>query len=350
MRYSFASTNFGGNTGALQEVAGVPSTTAFSNSVSNNGTLRIATGSDFERLLSRLTITASNVNAPPGSVIPNTDLSVYDDLEYRVSPLVAGLGRLGYENIRYPFAPAATATGVLWQVGGRLGLGPGNQYVSLRYGKEQGIYGATGSLRYDITPATIFTATAVQGVESQQADIQSSLAGSSLDTYGRLVDQYDLPTAFINPEFALQNNVYRSYLYQAGITSTVGANTFLFYGFYNRQLSLAIPQPPRTSIGANFSWRREIRPDLTANASLGFANVTNQTLLTSTPMPTATTISSQNTATASLSLNYLINRDLTGSIVYSLYYQTNAPGSAVFTTTFGNAVTNRLMLLLTKNF
>jgi uncharacterized protein (PEP-CTERM system associated) len=352
LRYSFASTNSGSN---------ADGGTTLSNSVSNEGTLTIATGRDFERLLSRLTIDVSQLNANAGSIIPNSRVSAYDDVEYRITSMTSVLGRLGYENIRYPFAPAATATGILWQVGGRLWLGPGNQYLSLRYGKEEGIYGVTGSLRYEITPATVLIATAVQGVGSQQAGIQSNLAGSSLDAYGRLVNQYDLPTAFVNPEFALQNNIFRTYLYQAGITSSVGSNTFFLFGFYNRQVSLAIPQPPTTSIGANFGWTREIRPDLTAYASVGYANVTNQTVVTLTEplnfgginllVPLQfTTISSQNTANASLSLNYQLSRDLTGSIVYSLYYQTNGPGPTLFNTSLGNVVTNRLMLLLTKNF
>ena len=115
-------------------------------------------------------------------------------------------------------------------------------------------------------------------------------------------------------------------------------------------MSLAIPQPPSTSIGANFGWSREIRPDLTANASVGYANVTNQTVLSLFSILNLTTISTQNTANVSLSLNYQLSRDLTGSIVYSLSYQTNGLGSTVVNTNLGNVVTNRLLLLLTKTF
>jgi hypothetical protein len=352
--YRVASTIFGGNNGALQPsplLPGVPpTTTALANSLSNDGTLVIATGRDFERLLSRLTIDTSQLTASPGSVIPNTQASAYDDIEYRFTSWVAALGRLGYENIRYPFAPSATTSGILWQVGGQLVLGPDNQYLSLRYGKQEGIYGINGSLRYEITPATLLTAAATQGVGSQQAQIATNLAGSSLDTYGQLVDQYDLPTAFANPLFALQNNVFRSYVYRAGITSEVGINRLSLFGFYNRQVSLALAQPPTTGIGVNFSWTRSIRPDLSAFASIGYARTINQPILTATATPTVATIPGQNTWTASLSLNYLLARNLTGSIIYTLLRQTNAQGTAAVATGVGDVVTNRLEFLLTKNF
>jgi hypothetical protein len=355
LRYRVTSTIYGGSTTALQAPvfpALTPTAGALSNSLTNDGTLILATGRDFSRLLSRLTIDTSQTNAAPGSVIPNSRVTAYDDVEYRITSTVSALGRFGYENIRYPFAPSATASGLLWQAGGRLALGPGAQYLSLRYGLEEGIYGATGSLRYEITPATVLTAEATQGVGSQQTAFGNTLAGSSLDAYGQLVDQYNLPTAFFNPEFGLQNNVFRTYLYSAGVTTMVGANHFFLFSVYDHQVSLAFMQPPTTSISTNFGWSREIRPDLTALASVGFANVTNQTLVTSTAPTAVTTVPHQNTATVSLSLNYLFSETLTGSMVYSLYYQANPAtfGSTSTGTGTGNVVTNQLLFLLTKHF
>jgi uncharacterized protein (PEP-CTERM system associated) len=199
----------------------------------------------------------------------------------------------------------------------------------------------------------VLTATASQGVGSQQEEIGNNLAASNLDIYGQLVDQYNLPTAFANPEFALQNNVYRAYSYRAGATTAVGINRYSLFGFYDRRVSLALVQPPTTSIGANFGWSRMIRPDLTAVLNLGYAKVTNQTLLTSTSTSVSamTTIPSQNTVNASLGLNYLLARNWTASIIYSLLYQTNGPGSSGAAAAIsGNIVTNRLEFLLTKTF
>jgi hypothetical protein len=78
----------------------------------------------------------------------------------------------------------------------------------------------------------------------------------------------------------------------------------------------------------------------------------NQTISTAgtTSSPTATTIPQQNTGNASLSLNYLFAKDLTGSIVYTLLYQTQASISGGCATGLGDVVTNQLEFLLTKHF
>src|SRR5205814_115605 len=139
--------------GALAISPSLRNTTAFADATSNEGTLTIATGRDFNRLLSRLTIDASQTES--SSVAANSRVTGYDDLEYRIAPGIAALGRIGYENIHYAAAPAATTVGVAWQVGGRLNFGSDTDYVSFRYGKQEGSYGFSGAAHYQITPATL---------------------------------------------------------------------------------------------------------------------------------------------------------------------------------------------------
>jgi hypothetical protein len=99
LRYRFGSTNFGGNT-----VAVTPGSAAALNNLGsgilNEGTLTVATGQDFRRALSRLTVDASNFNSP--STSRNSQVSASDDLEYRFTPSIAALGRARYQNIHYP--------------------------------------------------------------------------------------------------------------------------------------------------------------------------------------------------------------------------------------------------------
>jgi hypothetical protein len=355
LRYRFSSTNVSGNTGALFSgntgtpvvAPGLLPFSALTDSIANEGTLTVATGRDFERLLSKLTLDASRFDA--SSVISNSRVTGYDDLEYRFAPAVAALGRIGYENIHYPSLSVPSTVGILWQVGGRLDFGPDNQYAVLRYGKQEGIYGFSGSLRYEITPTTVLTAEASQGLGSQQEDAQNALTGSTLDVYGRIVDQYNLPTAFVNPEFALQNAVFRERQYRAGITTSIGVNRFFLFASYDHRSQLGSTAAPSTSIGGNFTWSRDIRPDLNGAMSLGFANVSNLTLVSATPLPTLTTFSSNgNTATASLGLNYLFTATLTGSVTYSFIYQTGVSGSGL--NRAGDVLTNRLEFSLTKSF
>ena len=345
LRYTFGATNFGGNT----LVAASPTPTApssLSSGVLNEGTLTVATGRDFERALSRLTLDASNFNS--SSTTRNSSVNAYDDLEYRITPQISALARAGYQNIQYPFAPSATFVGPTWLAGGRIGsYGPDQGFFSLEYGVQQGVYGFTGSARYNITPTMVLTASLVQGISSPTQFIQNTLASSTLDQYGAIVDEYSgLPTAFYSPGLGLTNNVYKEHLLSVGISELIGPNRYSLYGSYASQQALTPPTTttPTKSYGINLSWNRDIRPDLNGVASVGYYNSSN--VLTTTG---AVPLSSQNNVTANLGVNYLITQTLTGSILYSFSYQTNgATGSAAGRS--ADIVVNQLTFQLSKTF
>jgi hypothetical protein len=350
LRYTFGSTNYGGNTTVLGTRTPAPPTTlvtptSLSSGISNEGTFTAATGSDFTRSLSRLTIDASNFNST--STSRNSQFSAYDDLEYRIAPQVAALARVGYQNIHYPFAPAATFVGATWLIGGRVGTyGPDPAYFALEYGKQQGVYGFSGSSRYNITPTMLFTASLVQGISSPGQYFQSTLATSTLDAFGAIVDEYSgLPTAFYSPGLGLTNNVYKQHLLNMGLTEAIGPNHYSVYVTYTNQQALTPPTTtaPTKTYGINFTYSRDIRPDLSGYASLGYANSAN--LITST---TATPISSTNQVTGYLGLNYLLGQTLTGSVYYSLSYFTSGAGTAIGRS--GDVVVNQLTLQLSKTF
>ena len=346
LRYRFGASNYGGNTA----VATTPGSTGLSNlssSTLNEGTFIAATGQDFERALSRLTVDASQFNS--SATTRNSQVSGYDDLEYRFTPTIAVLARAGYQNIHYPFAPAATFVGPTWLVGGRVGtVGPDQPgYASLEYGRQQGVYGFSGSARFNITPTMVLSGILAQGIGSPTQGFQNSLANSTLSPAGAIVDQYSgLPTAFYSPGLGLTNNVYRQHLFNVGVTDVIGSNSYSLFGFYYNQQSLT-PQnntAPTKGIGINFGYSRDIRPDLSGSASLGYVNATNAPTLTAGQQ-----IGSINTATAALSLNYVLGRTLTGSVLYSLSYQTNGAtigggrGS-------GDVLVNQLQFVLSKTF
>ncbi len=350
LRYTFAQQNFGGNTTVLGPATPATPTTLLaptnlSSSILNEGTLIAATGSDFRRSLSRLTIDASDYNT--SSTSRNKQFSAYDDLEYRIRPQVAALGRVGYQNIQYPFAPAATFVGATWLIGGRVGTyGPDPAYFALEYGKQQGVYGFTGSARYNITPTMLFTASLVQGVSSPGQYLQSTLETSTLDGYGAIVDEYTgLPAAFYSPGIGLTNGVYKQHLLNMGLTEAIGPNHYSVYASYASQQSLTPPTTtaPTKTYGINFTYGRDIRPDLNGFASLGYANSAN--VITST---TATPINSTNQITGYLGLNYLLGQTLTGSVYYSLSYFTNGAGTAIGRS--GDVVVNQLTFALSKTF
>jgi uncharacterized protein (PEP-CTERM system associated) len=342
LRYRFGSTNFGGNTVTTASTL-TPSQTNLANGILNEGTFTATTGRDFTRAASRLTIDAASFNS--NSTSRNTQFSSYDDLQYQITPAIAALGRIGYQNIQYPFAPSASFAGPTWLVGGRLTFGPNYGYVSLEYGVEQGVYGFTGSALVQLTPTITATASLVQGISSPAQYLQTSLASSTLSPYGGIVDQLSgLPTSLYLTGSGLTNGVYRQHLFNAQITDTIGPNSYTLYGYYSNQTSLTPPiTTPTTSLGANLSWNRDIRPDLNGIAALGYSNTAN--VFTPT---TLTVVSGVNTFNASLGVNYIFARSLTGSVLYTFSYQPN--GGAVLSGRSGDIVVNSLQLLLTKAF
>src|SRR5882724_8222936 len=199
LRYRFGYTNYGGNT-TVATAPVIPSLNALAPSTLNEGTFIAATGADFQRVLARFTADASEFNTT--STSQNKQVSAFNDFEYRFTPTIAALARAGYQNLRYPFSPAATFAGATWLIGGRLGtLGPDQPaFVSLEYGKQQGVYGFTGAAQVNITPTMLLTANLVQGITSQAQFFQNSLATSTLSPSGGIVNQFSgLPTAFYSP-------------------------------------------------------------------------------------------------------------------------------------------------------
>lgn len=341
LRYRFGSTSFGGTT-AINATQG-PVTSNLANGILNEGTFTAATGQDFERALSRFTLDASSFNS--NSTAKNTQFNAFDDIEYRIKPNISALARVGYQNIQYPFAPAATFAGATWLAGGRLGSAADYGYVSLQYGRVQGVYGFTGSANYQLTPTLTLQANLAQGISSPAQYIQTSLASSTLNPYGAIVDQYSgLPTAFYNPGLGLTNNVYRQHVYNVGLNDQIGLNGYSIYAFYVNQQSLAPPiTPPTDSVGANFIWTRDIRPDLNSNASVSYSRTTNVVTINS-----STPVNNTSTVTANLGVNYLFARALTGSIIYTFAYQPN--GGIIANGRPGDVVVNSLQFQLTKAF
>ncbi len=344
LRYRFGATDYGGNTTAAAPTL-LPGSNQLANGVLNEGTFTAATGQNFERGLSRLTVDASNFNT--NSSGRNSQFSSYDDLEYRFTPSLSALGRIGYQNLQYPFAPAATFAGLTWLAGGRVGLNGYNKgFLSLEYGRQQGVYGFTGAASFNVTPTLTVNANLVQGISTPSEYLQSSLSTSTLNPYGSIVDQYsNLPTAFYNPGLGLTNGVYRQHLFNLGVNDAIGVNTYSLYGFYNTETGLTPPINATTkSIGANFTWARDIRPDLNGSASLGYVNTADLVTVNS-----AVPISNISTWTANLGFNYLLTRNLTGSVYYTFSYQPNG-GAVVSSGGSGSVVVNSLEFLLTKAF
>jgi len=288
----------------------VPTSSSLSNSTENDATLSLATGRAFSFFGSKLTLDATQVDTQ--SAAKSTQLSAFDDVEYQINPTYAALARFGYESIRYPLNPAATTTGPIWLVGGRITPSPGD-YLVLRYGTQDGIYGVNGALRYQLTAATNLLASLQNGLASSQQQLTTNLDTSQLAANGTIVNQFTgLPSALSNPEFAyVSNGIFRSTDARMGIQTVVDRDTFGVLALLDHRTELGAASAgstasaalagTNTSFGANLNWTRSVTPLLTSTATLGYAKEV---------------AGDQKTLTADVSLNYTMNEYLSCILHY----------------------------------
>ena len=350
LRYTFSSSNYGGNTAVTTS----PSTPGLNNLASttlNEGTFIAVTGEDFQKLVARFTADAAELN---GSFVnQSTQVSAYNDFQYNFTPTIAALGRAGYQNLRYPGSPAATFAGATWLAGGRIGtVGPDQPaYVALQYGRQQGVYGFTGSSQVNITPTMVFSANAVQGMSSQGQLFASNLATSTLSPSGGIVNQSTgLPIALSSPGLGISNNVYRQHLFTAGLSDSLPPNYYSLYGSYSEQQSLSTGvSVPTKSLGVNFAYSRDIRPDVSGYASVGFCQLGQFSDRSARNDDRQFQPNDQfQHHYRHAGLNYVLARTLTASIIYTFSYQTN--GTVLAGGRNGDVFANQLQFLLSKTF
>jgi hypothetical protein len=350
LRYTFSSSNYGGNT-AVTTSPLVPGLSNIASTTLNEGTFIAATGEDFQKVLGRFTADAAELT---GSTLnQSTQVSAYNDFQYSFTPTIAALGRAGYQNLRYPGSPAATFAGATWLAGGRIGtVGPDQPaYVALQYGRQQGSFGFTGSSQVNITPSMVFSASLVQGVSSQGQLFASNLANSTLTPSGSIVNQSNgLPTTFSSPGLGLSSSVFRQHLFNAGLSDVLPPNYYSLFAFYveQQQLSTSVAAPTK-SLGVNFIYTRDIRPDVSGSASVGFVNSVNSpTVVPGTNNVNFSQTTNFDSVNANLALNYVLAQTLTLSIVYSFSYNTN--GTVLSGGRNGDVFANQLQFLLSKTF
>jgi uncharacterized protein (PEP-CTERM system associated) len=342
LRYTFTNTSFsGGSLLSSASTTTIPSLA--SNSTSNEGTLTVASGPDFQRFSSRLTLDATKTDA---SFVGSTSLVGYDDLQYAITDTISATARLGYEQVTYPDFPAANFRGPTYLIGGQAQFGP-RGFISLQYGEQFGVTGITGSGHYDVTPKTTVSFSITQGQSTTQQQIGAALGLSALTPGGVLINQNTgLPSPLVNPLFGLQNTIFTYQTLTAGVTSVIADNTLSLFASYSEEQAKAGGSGSSTGTSINLNWSRQLNPDLTGNATIGYTTANNPTLGIVTG-PSSNTDS----YSATVGLNYLIGYNLTGSVLYSFLYQTTPiPGITLATAQTGSVTVNQLLFTITRAF
>lgn len=348
LRYNYGLNLFqnGGLLNNTTTTAPAPATTpsnALANSTVNDATLSLATGRRFTFFGSKLTLDATTIDSQ--SPTKSTQLRGFDDVEYQFNQVFSALGRVGYENIDYPLQPAASTTGPIWLIGGRVTLDP-SSYMFLRYGRQDGFYGLDGALRYQLTAATTILASLQHNLSSSQQDILTNLNSSQVDAYGNVVNQVTgLPSALVNPEFGLSNNITRQEQARIGMQTHLDPDTYSIFAFVDHQSALGPTIPiggvaqtasgSDTSRGFNFTWGRSLTPRLTSGASLGYAS---------------TVASHQKTLTAELSLTYTLNPKLNAVLHYQFINVDSANVAGGSATGNASYRRNQVEIALTRSF
>jgi hypothetical protein len=321
-RYNYSLNMFqnGGLFGTSTPTSGASVLTSASNSSQNEATLTLATGSRFAVLGSKLTLDVLQVSPQSTQVSSqsvsseSTQIRGYDDLQYQVNSQFAAMARLGYEDIQYPNQSTANVHGAIYKIGGTYIPFPGS-HLHIDYGRQDGINGVNGDLSYQVTAATVLTASLTHSLQTSQQQLVTNLNNAELNANGVLVSRLTgAPIILANLEVPFLTNVaFRNDNAIMGIQTNIGRDTYGFVGFLNRRTSTGAPPTTNgvagvssgndTAFGVNLTWNRLLRADLTSSAALGYA---------------IEDVGHTNTLTGDWLLTYIVSEKLTASLHYQL--------------------------------
>ncbi len=297
LSYHLSQTYFTNNT-TLGGGAGLSDTTA------QEGHFVLSTNEAFQRL--QTSLVADYLHATgTGSTVANSAAdedrrTAEVDNQYWVTRTFAVIAQGGYEKLTFPGAQL-NINGPIWGVGFEYAPNP-DSLVRLIYGRREGANDFSGELRFAITPATRIFASYTQGIETTQSAILQGLGTSGLAAGGTIINPATgLPSTVVNPNFPLQNDVFRTKLLRGGIISAVGRNTFTLTAFREERTSQAGLLPSDTSTGVSVQWIRDINPDTSASALVGY---------------TKDTVGSGPTINATVGLSHNFTQSLTGGVSY----------------------------------
>lgn len=202
---------------------------------------------------------------------------ITNKLGYAVTRVVAVFGELGYEDIGYPNgAPPVTIQDAVWAIGTTLTPDPAST-ITVGYGHRYGFNSAFLDGLYAITARTSVYARYQTGLGTDLQTLQSLVALSGTDPYGRVVDSNTGAPLFIGtPGVGLQGNgtLNRTRIFSAGITTSFDRDTVSLGLNGSDQTAIAsatgVPSGPSTSISGNLSWTHQISEAASTSLYFGY--------------------------------------------------------------------------------
>lgn len=299
-------------------------------------TVGLRSGDDFDRLrwgvTGRYTLEGdqgnSRVTTVGGVTSPATDdddsqstRSVTGNAEYRITRQIGVLGTVGYDDIDLNSRASGAETsddvsGLFWSTGLRWNPSPRTDF-SLEYGRRYNGDFWTGSAAWQPTARTSVRGSVSTTFTTQQEQIIQDLERRILldSPFGLLVCDPVLLICGPIDEFAeVVDSTFRSQRVQIGVSHELERMTLDATAVYQTR-DFSRTGETDTTYGVTFSADRQLRPETSAVASVGYAHSTSS----GATDPRAALISSDETTVISfrLTLSHEFANDLTGSVGYS---------------------------------
>lgn len=197
-------------------------------------------------------------------------------LGYAITHTIAVFGELGYEDIGYPNAvPPVTIQDAVWALGTTLTPDP-DSTISVGYGHRYGFGSIFLDGVYAVTARTSVYARYLTGLGTDLQTLQTLVAISGTDPYGRVVDSTTGAPLFIGtPSLGVQGNgtLNQTRTYSAGINTTLNRDLISIGVSGSDQTAIAsttgIPSGPSRSIAANIVWTHQISEAATTSLYVG---------------------------------------------------------------------------------
>jgi uncharacterized protein (PEP-CTERM system associated) len=308
LRYTFSDTRINAPT---SPVTAPPGFTAQSLSDrSNEGTASFNTGEKFGPYEGRLLLDAAQSS---GTGVLNQASSRVATLDsaYALTPRIAPLLTIGYEQLQFSGFPPTRIDDVVWGFGARLKPSP-NATFTVRYGHANGITSPEVEILYNVTARTSLSASYSENLSTITQQIASNLAVSLLDQDHQPIDSRTLlPLSIVNPILGVQDGLFRNKQFNATVKTDWERDHIAISVLDSNNVIVAQNTPgsgvSQESRGANASWSHNLTVNSTSNIGVGFFRF----IFASPSNSTA------NLFSTSASISYSMNTSLTGSVGYS---------------------------------
>jgi uncharacterized protein (PEP-CTERM system associated) len=309
-------------------------------------------GENFGRLLSTVQV-SSTQNTGTGALQGSSQQLASYQAGYAITRDFIALASIGWEDIRYTGIGAPRYDDATWSVGAQLTPNPDSSIV-VSYGHQQGATAASVNASYAPTARIRLFAQYSDGVTTAAQSVSNALSGATFDAQGHPINPItDQPLSPYSNFFGFNGGVYeaKNLLLSASLlwprdgfqvslqkqtqtpVGTAGATTLLAI---DGNLAFNAGLGPTSGTYGSFSWEHDISPVLNSNLFAQYGVLHNAIPLTLTNGVLTVNVGQQvqdaTQLTLSGTLNWQINRTLTGSLQYSYSstgYSGGLPGVAV---------------------